>query len=65
MDYPYDGGDLSVNIQNQYSKKFDIRMLSRAYKDALASTVEIITGEPIQTIKKVMKNAEKSARFFA
>ena len=65
LDYPYDGGDLSVNIQNQYSKKFDIRMLSRAYKDALASTVEVITGDSIQTIKKVMKNAEKSARFFA
>lgn len=65
LDFPYDGGDLSVNIQNQYSNKFDIRMLSRSYKDALASTVEVITGEQLQTIKKVMKNAEKSARFFA
>lgn len=65
LDFPYDGGDLSVNIQNQYSNKFDIRMLSRIYKDSLAETVSVITEEPVANVKKVMKNVEKSARFFA
>lgn len=65
LNFPYDQGDLSVNIQNQYSNKFDIRMLSKAYKTALATTVSSITGEEISIVKKVMKNAEKSARFFA
>ena len=65
LNFPYDQGDLSVNIQNQYSNKFDIRMLSKAYKEALATAVEVITGEQISVIKKIMKNVEKSAKFFA
>lgn len=65
LNFPYDQGDLSVNIQNQYSNKFDIRMLSKQYKEALVTAVEVITGEQPGTIKKVMKNVEKSAKFFA
>lgn len=65
LNFPYDQGDLSVNIQNQYANKFDIKLLSKTYKEALANAVEIITEEPISTIKKVMKNVEKAAKFFA
>ena len=63
LNFPYDQGDLSVNIRNQYSNKFDIRMLSKTYKDALANAVEVITGDSGSEIKKVMKNVEKNARF--
>ena len=63
LNYPYDQGDLSVNIQNQYSNKFDIRMLSKTYKEAIANTVEVITEESGSEIRKVMKNVEKNARF--
>ena len=63
LNFPYDQGDVSVNIRNQYSNKFDIRMLSKTYKEALANAAVVITGEQMATIKKVMKNAEKSARF--
>lgn len=63
LNFPYDQGDFSVNIQNQYTNKFDIARLSKYYKDALANTVEIITGDPMPEIKKVMKNVEKYNRF--
>lgn len=65
LNFPYDQGDLSVNIQNQYSNKFDIKLLSKTYKEALANAVEIITEEQGSIIRKVMKNVEKSAKFFA
>lgn len=63
VNFPYDQGDLSVNIQNQYANKIDIRLLSKGYKEALTIAVELITGEQVASIKKVMKNVEKSARF--
>lgn len=63
IDFPFDQGDLSVNIQNQYANKFDIRLLTKGYKEALAQTVEAITGEDKASIKKIMKNVEKSAKF--
>lgn len=63
LNVPYDQGDLSVNIQNQYSNKFDIRLLSKGYKESLAKIVEEITGEQTANIKKVMKNVEKVTRF--
>ena len=63
LNFPYDQGDFAVNIQNQYNNKFDIRMLSKLYKDSLASAVEVITGESYANIKKVMKNVEKFNRF--
>ena len=63
LNFPYDQGDISVSIRNQYSNKFDIRMLSKTYKDALANTVEVITGEPMSEVKKVMKNVEKNSKF--
>lgn len=63
INIPYDQGDLSVNIQNQYSNKFDIRPLSKIYKEGLAKMVEIISGEQMSNIKKVMKNVEKVTRF--
>lgn len=63
LNFPNDQGDLSVNIQNQYSSKFDLRMLSKQYKEALAQTVQEITGEDVRTIKKVIKNIEREAKF--
>lgn len=63
--FPYDQGDLSVNIRNQYSNKLDVRLLSKTYKEALAQTVSKITEEPIANVKKVIKNVEKSAKFYA
>ncbi len=63
--FPYDQGDLSVNIRNQYSNKLDVRLLSKTYKEALAQAVSKITGDPIANIKKVIKNVEKSAKFYA
>ena len=63
LNTPYDQGDLSVNIQNQYSNKFDIRPLSKGYKESLSKIVEEITGEQMANIKKVMKNVERDTRF--
>lgn len=63
LNFPYDAGDLSVNIQNQYSNRFDIRPLSKQYKEALERTVEIIAGDEIQNIKKLMKNVERVTKF--
>ncbi len=63
LNFPYDHGDLSVNIQNQYANKFDIRLLSKTYKEALSKAVEIIAGDDMQNIKKVMKNVERVTKF--
>lgn len=63
LNFPYDQGDFSVNIQNQYTNKFDIARLSKYYKEGLANAVEIITGEPMAEVRKVMKNVEKYNRF--
>lgn len=63
LNYPYDHGDLSVNIQNQYTNKFDVRLLSREYKDALAQTVQLITEDDLKMIKKVIKNIERVSKF--
>ncbi len=65
LNFPFDQGDMSVNIQNQYSNKFDLRMLSRTYKDSLILTVAEITGEEIKQLKKVLKNIERDAKFSA
>lgn len=63
LSFPYDQGDFSVNIQNQYIKKFDIARLSKYYKEGLADAVEIITEENPANVKKVLKNVEKYNRF--
>lgn len=63
LNFPYDQGDLSVNIQNQYSNKFDIRPLSKTYKETLAKIVEVIAGEQMSNVKKIMKNVEKVTKF--
>lgn len=66
INYPYDQGDLSVNIQNQYSSKLDLRYLSKQYKDALINTTRVIIGASEATsLKKVIKNIERNARFSA
>lgn len=66
INYPYDQGDLSVNIQNQYSSKLDLRYLSRQYKDALINTAKIIMSEEnITSLKKVVKSIEKNTKFTA
>lgn len=63
--FPYDQNDISVNIQNQYATKLDLRRLSKQYKDALVSTVKIITGEQEGSLRKVVKNIERNAKFSA
>lgn len=63
INFPYDQGDLSVNIQNQYGNKIDIRNLSKIYKDAIAETVSLITADDKAVLKKVLKNIEKTAMF--
>ena len=63
VNYPYDQGDLSINIQNQYSNKIDVRYLSNTYKDAIITTVGIITGDEKNMLKKVMKNVANTAKF--
>ena len=63
INYPYDQGDISVNIQNQYGNKIDIRNLSKMYKEAIIDTVSIITGEEKNALKKVLKNIERTATF--
>lgn len=55
INYPYDQGDLSVNIQNQYAAKLDLRFLTKAYKEALVTTVKMITGEQEGSLRKVIK----------
>ena len=60
---PYAAGDWAVNIQNQYAAKLDLRFLTRQYKDGLIKMAKIITGEDESSVKKVVKNIEKSARF--
>lgn len=63
INFPYDQGDLSVNIQNQYGTKIDIRNLSPMYKNAIIETVSLITGDEKSILKKVLKNIEREARF--
>lgn len=63
IEYPYDQGDLSVNIQNQYGSKIDFRTLTPTYKNAIIDTVSIITGEEKNNLKKVVKNIERVAKF--
>lgn len=63
INFPYDQGDLSVNIQNHFRNNIDIKYLSKDYKEALADTVSLITGDDKSVLKKVLKNIESSARF--
>ncbi len=63
ISFPYDQGDLSVNIQNQYNSKIDVRQLTPAYKDAIVTATSIITGSEKSDLKKVLKNIEKIAKF--
>ena len=63
ISYPYDQNDISVNIQNQYATKLDLRFLSKQYKQALTTTVRAITGEQDASLKKVIKNIERNAKF--
>ena len=63
INFPYDQGDLSINIQNQYGTKIDIRNLSPMYKSAIIETVSLITGDEKSILKKVLKNIEREARF--
>ena len=65
VNMPYDNGDISVNIQNQYSSKIDFRYLSPDYKNGVVDIVNIITGEDKNMLKKAVKNIEKTARFTA
>jgi len=62
--FPYDQeNDLSVNIQNQYSNKIDMKNLSSTYKEALSETVAVITGDDKKVMKKVIKNISSSSKF--
>lgn len=63
INFPYDQGDLSVNIQNQYGTKIDFRNLSKMYKDAIIDTVAIINNEDKARLKKVIKSIEREAKF--
>lgn len=63
INFPYDQGDLSVNIQNQYGTKIDVRNLTVPYKNAIIEVTSLITGEEKGILKKVVKNIEKTARF--
>lgn len=63
VNFPYDSGDLSVNIQNQYGNKIDVRNLTKLYKEAIVDTVAIVTGDEKSVLKKVLKNIEKTAAF--
>lgn len=65
ISFPYDQNDISVNIQNQYASKLDLRLLSKQYKAALITTVKTITGEQDGSLKKVIKNIERNAKFSA
>lgn len=61
VNIPYDEGDLSINIQNQYSEKVALRPLSSHYKDALIEIASKITGADKFSLKKVVKNVERGA----
>lgn len=63
VNYPYDQGDISINIQNQYGNKIDVRYLSNGYKKAIIDTVSSITGDDKNILKKVMKNVVNTAKF--
>lgn len=64
INYPFDQGDTSVNIRNQYAAKIDLRFLSKPYKEALINTTRIITGEEnTAMLKKVVKSIERNTRF--
>lgn len=63
INFPYDQGDLSVNIQNQYGNKIDVKNLSKFYKDSIVETVSLISGDDKSVLKKVLKNIEKTAMF--
>ncbi|MBQ9267767.1 MAG: hypothetical protein IJ217_05805 [Clostridia bacterium] len=60
---PYNGTDISVNIQNQYSTKVDFRYLSPDAKNGIIDIVNVITGEDKNKLKKAEKNIEKVAKF--
>jgi hypothetical protein len=63
ISYPYDQGDISASIQNQYGNKIDFRYLTAMYKNAVMDTVSVITGDEKSVLKKVLKNIEREARF--
>lgn len=63
INFPYDQGDLSAGIQNQYGTKIDIRFLTAGYKNSLIDVISIITGEDKGMLKKVLKNIERTAKF--
>lgn len=63
INFPYDQGDLSANIQNQYGTKIDFRNLTPMYKNSIIETVSFITGDEKSVLKKVLKNIEKEAKF--
>lgn len=63
INFPYDQGDLSVNIQNQYSSKIDFRGLSKMYKEAVIEVTSLITGDEKSALRKVVKNIENTAKF--
>lgn len=63
INFPYDQGDLSANIQNQYGTKIDVRYLTPLYKNAIIDTVHTITGDEKSVLKKVLKNIERVAKF--
>lgn len=63
LNFPYDQGDLSVNIQNQYAGRLDLRFLTKQYKEALIRASKIITEEQDSSIRKVVKNIERNAKF--
>ena len=61
--FPYDQGDLSANIQNQYAGKMDFKYLTKNYKEALITSTRVITGADDASIRKVVKTIEKNAKF--
>lgn len=63
INVPYDSGDLSVNIRNQYSNKIDFKYLSKMYKNAVIDAANTITGEDKNNLRKTIKNIEKSNKF--
>ena len=63
IDLPYTGEDLSVNIQNQYSSKINMKPLTREMKAGIVEVVGNITGEDRNKLKKVLANIEKSSKF--
>lgn len=57
---PFDEGDNSVIIQNQYSEKIKLRELSKDYKKGLISIMQVIMpDENINLITKTFKNVER------